>query len=129
MRRLKLRKISLKVLQKILPQPTEIEPVVLCSLSSHAASEPSAVVVYVVRSGPKGGESDLEAAFQTKSDAVEFLVKLHGLNAQETRSLSRELSLSLRRDWHGSDRCEICPEIMDSQRASQALSGALYLAA
>ncbi len=89
----------------------------------------STQVVYVVRSGPKIGQPDLQAAFRTKSDAVRFLERVHGLTVDESRKLARQSSLDLDRNWHGSDRCEIGAEIMDPEQAATALSGDLYLAA
>jgi hypothetical protein len=86
------------------------------------------VELFVTRSGPQKGRPECEAAFLTKNDAVEFLVRLHGLDAEETKKLARERSLTLNPKWHGTEKCEFAQEVMSPAKARSALSGELYLA-
>ena len=89
----------------------------------------SDVVVYVTRSGPKKGQPDCEAAFQTREEAIRFLADLHGLTFEETRELKRSLGLKLKKKHHGSEYCAISEEPMDATTAKLALTGELYLPA
>lgn len=84
------------------------------------------VPVYVVRSGPKAGPADLEAAFGTKQEALSFLVNVHGLSTDEQRKLAKEHALKLNRRWHGSEACAIREVPMSRERAQKALSGEMF---
>jgi len=82
--------------------------------------------VFVVRSGPKRGAPDLEAAFETKQEAIHFAANLHGLNTEEQRELAKALQLKLDRKWHGSETCAIQMVSMSPDRARRAFRGDLY---
>lgn len=85
------------------------------------------IKLYVTSSGPAKGEPECRAAFETKDDAVRFLIDLHGLQLEEARRLKKELQLRLKRRLHGSDLCVIQVEEMEPPVAASALSGELYL--
>lgn len=87
------------------------------------------VSLFLSRSGPRKGPAECEAAFRTKAEAVAFLTDLHGLTGEESRRLAREMALSLKRKWHGAERCAIREERMSPEQARRALSGELFLAA
>src|SRR2546423_1104858 len=88
---------------------------------------PAAIKLFVARSGPKAGDPECQAAFQTKDDAIQFLVDLHGLAIEESRRLKRELRMPLKKRLHGAEQCAICEEQMAPMVAQKALTGELYL--
>lgn len=88
---------------------------------------PSALELYVCRSGPRRGDAQLEAAFRTRPEAVAFLANVHGLASDEQKALAREGRLSLNPRWHGSETCAIRAVKMPPPDAARALSGELYL--
>lgn len=87
----------------------------------------STIRLYVARSGPKRGDPECQAAFQSKEEAVRFLMDLHGLEVEEGRKLKRESRLPLKKKVHGAEVCQIAEEEMLPAVAKQALSGELYL--
>lgn len=92
-----------------------------------ARPAPSTIRLFVARSGPKRGDPECQAAFQSKDEAVRFLMDLHGLGIEETRKLKRESKLPLKKKLHGAEVCHIAEEEMQPLVAKQALSGELYL--
>ncbi|RYG36828.1 hypothetical protein EON81_08555 [bacterium] len=85
-------------------------------------------VVFVIRSGPRKGRADLEAAFTTRQDAVRFAADLHGLEPSEAKTFAKSGEIELDRARHGSNFCALKEERMAPERAEKALSGELYLA-
>jgi hypothetical protein len=85
------------------------------------------VVLFVTRSGPRKGDPECQAAFETKDEAVRFLTDLHGLSVEEGRVLRKDLRLKLRKKVHGSELCSITAEPMTKQQAQLALSGDPYI--
>ena len=88
---------------------------------------PSALELYVCRSGPRRGDAQLEAAFRTRPEAVAFLANVHGLATDEQKTLAKEGKLALNPRWHGSEICAIRAVKMPPPDAARALSGELYL--
>jgi hypothetical protein len=86
-------------------------------------------VVFVVRSGPRRGRADLEAAFPTRQEAVRFATDLHGLEPTEARTFAKSGEIVLDLLHHGSTLCALKEERMSTDRAAKALSGELYLPA
>lgn len=84
------------------------------------------IELYVVRSGPRRGEPECEAAFKSMPEAVSFLTNLHGLTTDEAKRLAKERALKLDRKWHGAEQCAIRPTEMPPAEARRALSGELY---
>ncbi|RYG46796.1 hypothetical protein EON79_09185 [bacterium] len=84
-------------------------------------------VVFVIRSGPRKGRADIEAAFSTRQDAVRFASDLHGLEPSEAKSFAKAGEIELDRTRHGSTYCALKEERMAPDRAEKALSGELYI--
>jgi hypothetical protein len=85
------------------------------------------VVLFVTRSGPKRGDPECQAAFESKDDAIRFLADLHGLSSEEIKNLRKNLTLKLKKAIHGSEQCCVTAESMTKALAEQALSGDLYI--
>lgn len=88
-----------------------------------AERKAATATLYVARGGAPRGLADYEVPFESRPQALAFLVNQHGLTFEEQKKLAKTSSLRLNRRWHGSDGCAIREVRLTPEEAQRVLRG------